>query len=64
MHRLPNRPLALDCLRTFEAAARRLSFSAAAEELHLTQPAISRQIKGLEEALGPSCSTAAPAGSS
>ncbi|WP_442775310.1 LysR family transcriptional regulator [Sphaerotilus montanus] len=52
MHRLPNRPLALDCLRTFEAAARRLSFSAAAEELHLTQPAISRQIKGLEEALG------------
>jgi LysR family transcriptional regulator, glycine cleavage system transcriptional activator len=52
MHRISNRPLALDCLRTFEAAARRLSFSAAAEELHLTQPAISRQIKGLEEALG------------
>jgi LysR family glycine cleavage system transcriptional activator len=28
--------------------ARRLSFSAAADELHLTQPAISRQIKALE----------------
>lgn len=52
MNRIPHRPLALDSLRSFEAAARRLSFSAAAEELHLTQPAISRQIKGLEDALG------------
>ena len=39
-------------LRAFEAVARRTSFSAAAEELHLTQPAISRQIKGLEDELG------------
>ncbi|MFO1219065.1 MAG: LysR family transcriptional regulator [Burkholderiaceae bacterium] len=46
------RPLSLDSLRTFEAVARRLSFSAAAEELHLTQPAISRQIKALEDELG------------
>lgn len=46
------RPLSLDCLRSFEAVARRLSFSAAAEEMHLTQPAISRQIKGLEAELG------------
>lgn len=46
------RPLSLDSLRAFEAVARRLSFSAAADELHLTQPAISRQIKGLEDELG------------
>jgi LysR family glycine cleavage system transcriptional activator len=39
-------------LRAFEAVARRLSFSAAAEELYLTQPAISRQIKALEDELG------------
>jgi LysR family transcriptional regulator, glycine cleavage system transcriptional activator len=52
MNKLSARPLSLDCLRSFEAVARRLSFSAAAEDLHLTQPAISRQIKGLEEELG------------
>jgi len=49
---LRQRPLALDQLRTFDAVARRLSFSAAADELHLTQSAISRQIKALEEELG------------
>ncbi|GAA0759098.1 LysR substrate-binding domain-containing protein [Ideonella azotifigens] len=48
------RPLSLDGLRSFEAVARLLSFSAAAEEMHLTQPAISRQIKGLEQELGAS----------
>jgi LysR family glycine cleavage system transcriptional activator len=49
----PNRrPLSLDGLRAFEAVARRLSFSAAADELHLTQSAISRQIKALETELG------------
>ena len=47
-----SRPLDLAFLRAFEAVARRLSFSAAAEELHLTQSAVSRQIKGLEEDLG------------
>jgi len=49
---LRQRPLQLDHLRTFDAVARRLSFSAAANELHLTQSAISRQIKALEEDLG------------
>ena len=47
-----HRPLAIGTLRSFEAVARRLSFRAAAEELHLTQPAISRQIKSLEDELG------------
>jgi len=46
------RPLSLGSLRAFEAVARRLSFSDAAEELHLTQSAVSRQIKGLEDELG------------
>jgi LysR family glycine cleavage system transcriptional activator len=46
------RPLSLGSLRTFEAVARRLSFSDAADELHLTQSAVSRQIKGLEDDLG------------
>ena len=52
MNRSTQRPLAVGPLRAFEAVARRSSFSAAAEELHLTQPAISRQIKGLEDELG------------
>jgi len=52
MNKTSGRPLTLDFLRSFEAVARRLSFSAAADDLHLTQPAISRQIKNLEEELG------------
>jgi LysR family glycine cleavage system transcriptional activator len=47
-----HRPLAVGTLRAFEAVARLLSFRAAAEALHLTQPAISRQIRGLEDELG------------
>ncbi|MBC7940663.1 MAG: LysR family transcriptional regulator, partial [Chitinophagaceae bacterium] len=47
-----HRPLAVGPLRAFEAVARRLSFRAAAEELHLTQPAISRQIRSLEDEIG------------
>lgn len=39
-------------MRTFEVCARRLSFSAAATELHLTQGAVSKQIKTLEQNLG------------
>ena len=38
-------------LEAFEAAARTLSFTKAADELSLTQSAISRQIKALEEHL-------------
>lgn len=41
----------LNCLQTFEAAARHLSFTQAANELNLTQSAVSRQIKRLEEDL-------------
>ncbi|MCK9813036.1 MAG: LysR family transcriptional regulator [Candidatus Pseudomonas colombiensis] len=44
--------LSLDLLRAFEAAARQRSFTAAAVELGTTQPAISQQIKRLEEQLG------------
>ncbi|KTC36789.1 choline sulfate utilization transcriptional regulator [Pseudomonas sp. L5B5] len=44
--------LSLDLLRVFEAAARQRSFTAAAVELGTTQPAISQQIKRLEEQLG------------
>ena len=42
----------LNALRAFEAAARHLSFTKAAEELNVTQAAVSHQVKGLEEALG------------
>ena len=48
MSRLPS----LDLLRGFEAAARHLSFTKAAQELHITQSAVSRQIKTIEEQLG------------
>lgn len=39
-------------LKVFEAVARRLSFSRAAEELHLTQPAVSTQVRALEGHVG------------
>ena len=39
-------------LKVFEAVARHLSFSRAAEELHLTQPAVSIQVRKLEEHAG------------
>src|SRR3954471_9143376 len=42
----------LDLLQGFEAAARYLSFTKAGEELFLTQSAVSRQIKELEDQLG------------
>ncbi len=38
--------------RIFEAVARHLSFTRASEELHLTQPAVSMQIKQMEQAVG------------
>lgn len=42
----------LNALRAFEAAARHLSFTKAAEELNVTQAAISHQVKALEDHLG------------
>jgi LysR family transcriptional regulator, glycine cleavage system transcriptional activator len=46
--RLPS----LKFLKTFQVAAARLSFKAAAEELFITPSAVSHQIKALEEQLG------------
>ena len=42
----------LNALRAFESAARNLSFTKAAEELNVTQAAISHQVKGLEDWFG------------
>ncbi len=42
----------LNALRAFEAGARHLSFTKAAEELHVTQAAVSHQVKLLERDLG------------
>ena len=44
--------LTLRQLKVFEAVARHLNFTRAAEELHLTQPAVSMQVKQLEDSLG------------
>ncbi len=44
-------PVPLNALKAFEAAARHLSFTRAAEELNVTQAAVSHQVKGLEERL-------------
>ncbi|TFL10216.1 transcriptional regulator GcvA [Pusillimonas caeni] len=42
----------LNAMRAFESAGRHLSFSRAADELHVTQSAISRQVRLLEDQLG------------
>ena len=39
-------------LRVFEAVARHLSYTRAAEDLHLTQPAVSMQVRQLERTVG------------
>ncbi len=46
------RNVTLRQLRVFAAVARNLSFTRAARELHLTQPAVSQQVKLLEEEVG------------
>ncbi len=52
----PQRPyvagMELQQLRCFAAVVRHLNFSRAAEEMHLTQPTLSRTIQALETALG------------
>ncbi|SLN26423.1 Glycine cleavage system transcriptional activator [Falsiruegeria litorea R37] len=46
---MARKPLPLQQINAFEAAARHLSFSRAAQELNVQQPAISRQVAALEE---------------
>jgi LysR family transcriptional regulator, low CO2-responsive transcriptional regulator len=46
------KPVTLHQLRVFEAAARHNSFTRAAEELYLTQPTVSIQVKQLTKAIG------------
>ena len=46
------RTVTLRQLRVFAAAARHMNFSRAAEELHLSQPAVSTQIKELAAGVG------------
>lgn len=48
----PRHPAPLNALRTFEAAARHLSFNAAARQLFVTPAAVSHQVKHLEAYLG------------
>jgi len=52
MRKNPDRLPPLDLLLAFEAAARQLSFTRAADERFVTQSAISRQIRALEDDLG------------
>ena len=49
---MPRRLPPLNAIRAFEAAARHLSFTKAAQELFVTQAAISHQVKALEQTLG------------
>ncbi len=49
---LRTRPIGVGQLRAFEAVARHLNFRAAAEELALTQSAVTRQIQALENEVG------------
>lgn len=44
--------VSLDAVRVFDAAARRMSFKAAAAELHLTPSAVSHRVRRFEEQLG------------
>jgi DNA-binding transcriptional LysR family regulator len=55
-------PLILHAIKYFDAAARNRSFTRAAEELHVTQGAVSQQIRGLEEQVGARLFTRLPRG--
>ena len=59
MKRLPP----LHALRAFDAAVRRGSFTRAGEMLHVTQGAVSRQVKQLEDWLGKPVFVMLPVGS-
>lgn len=51
-NRQRHRALSVGPVRAFEAVSRTLNFRLAAEELHLTQSAVSRQVKTLEDEVG------------
>ncbi|GAB2663037.1 LysR family transcriptional regulator [Vibrio panuliri] len=51
MKAYPNLPFSHNSLKVFESVARLLSFTQAAQELNVTQSAVSRQIKALEQEL-------------
>jgi DNA-binding MarR family transcriptional regulator len=55
------RHMELRLLRYFVTVAESASLSAAANRLHITQPSLSRQIRGLEDELGFTCSRGPPA---
>ena len=52
MPRMPSKLPPMSAVRVFEAAARHQSFTRAAEELGMTQAAVSYQIKGLGDRIG------------
>src|SRR3954465_9064597 len=54
MSKLPSKLPPMNAIRAFEAAARHQSFTRAAEELGMTQAAVSYQIKQLEDRVGQS----------
>src|SRR5215470_17808701 len=54
--------VSMNALRAFEASARHLSFTKAADELCVTQAAVSHQVKALEEHLGASLFRRTPRG--
>lgn len=56
------RTLSLDALRGFDSAARHLNFTTAADALGLTQSAVSKQVKSLEDTTGRALFTRGPRG--
>lgn len=54
MNLYSNIPYSHNALKVFETVARHMSFTSAAQELHVTQSAVSRQVKQLEDDLNAS----------